>query len=138
MFDPYLELGKAALPVDSLNAAEGNSKKHACELLLLGPQCHATMQSIHTPCFAWSLARGSKGDGFRIKGAPDWTPYSRCSHSCCSGLLKTVSGDKGASSGCSLQCNAARKPRLRDHGQRSHHPLVSRGVIPLLCKNSLL
>ena len=73
MLNPYLELGKAARPVNLLKAAKGNSKKHACELLLLGPQCHATKQSINTPCCARSLLRGSKGAGLRIKGSPGWT-----------------------------------------------------------------
>ena len=77
MLNPYLELGKAARPVNLLKAAKGNSEKHACELLLLGPQCHATKQPINTPCCARSLAHDSRGDGFRFYSAPDWTPHSR-------------------------------------------------------------
>ena len=69
MFDPYLELGNAAFTVNKLNAAEGDSEKHAYKLLLLGSQCHCTVQSINAPSCALRLAHDKRSDDLRIPGA---------------------------------------------------------------------
>ena len=92
MFDPYLELGNAAFTLYKLDAAEGDSEKHAYKLLLLGSQCHCTLLSINASSCAMKLAHDKRADKLRIHGDPSPLRIDAAT-AVALGFQKTVSGD---------------------------------------------